>query len=464
MGDKLVGVRTVGSVACSAPSLPFPRLSCPPSPPSYTPSSSSCLASPPAPSAMSSVAGRKKSIISSAAVQIDIPVAHNTLLNQSASQSTSLYQRCAILRARLLTIDRFSEFFQLSAPSDSSRRSTDPVTQVWDCLAIGAPLVYLFNLLPPPYKPIEGVDPDPSTFNIHDERLKKRAIAFFSMRIHEVPDCEGFKVTDLSDRDSTDGFVKVRHIYSSFIFRPLTVSQRLSKPSPFSSMPSQRASSQKSLLLHLPCQRTPPSLSPQQLLLSLFPQTHRKPPGTTSLRRSSKQSVNMYRTSRLCRSVLSSSHYFSPTKLLLHPTLLQTYAQALSQSSTIDQDTIHLLFPNLNKLLNFQRKFLIRVEGTAELPWKDMRWGILFTENVSPTFHRSLVFLSSKRIAQYGLLNMFLANARHVLPLFTCSPFSGVSIHNRPFIFLSFCLSRNKRRRSSPCTSRTAPTTPMHPS
>ena len=49
----------------------------------------------------------------------------------------------------------------------------------------------------------------------------------------------------------------------------------------------------------------------------------------------------------------------------------------------MDQDTIHLLFPNLNKLLNFQRKFLIRLESTGELPWKDQRWGQLFLENVS---------------------------------------------------------------------------------
>lgn len=44
---------------------------------------------------------------------------------------------------------------------------------------------------------------------------------------------------------------------------------------------------------------------------------------------------------------------------------------------------MHLLFPNLNQLLNFQRKFLIRVEGTAEMPWHDQRWGSLFSNNVS---------------------------------------------------------------------------------
>jgi hypothetical protein len=58
----------------------------------------------------------------------------------------------------------------------------------------------------------------------------------------------------------------------------------------------------------------------------------------------------------------------------------------------MDQDTIHLLFPNINKLLNFQRKFLIRLESTGELPWKDQRWGQLFLENVSH-LNISLAFL-----------------------------------------------------------------------
>src|ERR1700720_3212295 len=49
---------------------------------------------------MASVAGRKKSIIATTQLQIDTPVT-NTLLNKSASQSTSLYQQCSLLRARL---------------------------------------------------------------------------------------------------------------------------------------------------------------------------------------------------------------------------------------------------------------------------------------------------------------------------------------------------------------------------
>ena len=61
---------------------------------------------------------------------------------------------------------------------------------------------------------------------------------------------------------------------------------------------------------------------------------------------------------------------------------MQKYAQELSQSDTLDRDTIHLLFPNLNNLLNFQRRFSIHLEETADIPWREQRWGLLFTDNV----------------------------------------------------------------------------------
>src|ERR1700730_4124155 len=85
----------------------------------------------------------------------------------------------------------------------------------------------------------------------------------------------------------------------------------------------------------------------------------------------------MFRTWKPCRSVTLFFQKFTA------PYLLQKYSNALSQSNSMNQDTIHYLFPNLNKLLNFQRKFLIRLESTAELPWQDQRWGLHFIENVS---------------------------------------------------------------------------------
>ena len=71
----------------------------------------------------------------------------------------------------------------------------------------------------------------------------------------------------------------------------------------------------------------------------------------------------------------------------------QKYATALAQGNIIDQDTIHLLFPNLNKILNFQRKFLILFEQIAELDWIDQHWGRPFIECVS-TYHSLLTALT----------------------------------------------------------------------
>ena len=153
---------------------------------------------------------------------MDLPVANNTLLNKSASQSTSLYQQCSSLRARLLRISDFPPYFALASPPGSSRQSTDPVTQLWDCFALGVPLCYLFNLLPPPITPI-NINTAPDQFDVSNERDKKRAIALFSMQIRQLEDCEQFTVTDLYNRDSTDGFVKVCFPVTLSWGPPLTV-------------------------------------------------------------------------------------------------------------------------------------------------------------------------------------------------------------------------------------------------
>lgn len=178
------------------------RVPHPPSPPPLSSSSS----------IMASVAGRKKSVISPGNVQIDIPVCTNTLLNKAASQSTSLYQQCSALRSRLLRVHGFAHFFALSSPTGSFRSSAEVVNTVWDCFALGTPLCYLFNLLPPPIIPID-IETDPRSVLIGNERAKKRAIALFAIQVKQLNHGEQFTVTDLWDRTNSDGFVKVRFTF-----------------------------------------------------------------------------------------------------------------------------------------------------------------------------------------------------------------------------------------------------------
>ena len=166
---------------------------------------------------MASVAGRKKSVISG--LQIDTNASTNTLLNKAASQSTSLYQQCSSLKSRLMRIRGFPPYFSLTSPEDS-RQSTDPVTQLWDLFSLGTPLCYIFDQLPVEagFDRIDNSEFNQSKYAANPDNAKKHAIALFAMKIRKedvmqsIPGCEPFTVTDLWDRNSTDGFVKVRSL------------------------------------------------------------------------------------------------------------------------------------------------------------------------------------------------------------------------------------------------------------
>ncbi|KAJ3989149.1 hypothetical protein F5890DRAFT_1488196 [Lentinula detonsa] len=294
---------------------------------------------------MASVAGRKKSIVSSAGLPIDLPVANNTLLNQAAI--TSLYQECSRLRSRLMRIRGFDYYFKL-ASSDDSRQSTDPVTQLWDLFSLGISLCYLFDLLPENegFQKLNNSEFN-EKFEQNPDRAKKHSILMFAMRLtsqavtQHIPDCEPFTVTELWLRSSNDGLVKV-------------------------------VKTVKAIVNHLPADvfeeapPSPPYMASHDSFDSLSDPHVSLPPA------GSREAA---RTNIIREMVETERKYVQDLEIM------QKYSTALSQSNIIDQDTIHLLFPGLNKLLNFQRKFLIKFESTAELQWQDQRWGQLFIES-----------------------------------------------------------------------------------
>ncbi|KAF7782160.1 hypothetical protein Agabi119p4_1536 [Agaricus bisporus var. burnettii] len=296
---------------------------------------------------MASVAGRKKSVVSSAGLHIDTPVANNTLLNKAANQSTSLYQQCSSLRARLLRIHGFAHYFSLAA-TPNSRQSTDPVTQLWDLFSIGISLCYIFDQLPPEagFPKINHSEYNPDTYDINPDREKKHAIALFAIQVrspqvtHAIPECEPFTVTDIWNRESTDGLVKVINTVTAIVNHL--------PPDAFDPPP---ASS--------------PSLDANNSCDNLLSDTLPQPANAQEMARNN-----------IIREMVETER-----KYVQDLETMQKYSNALSQGNYIDQDTIHLLFPNLNKLLNFQRKFLIRFESTGEAQWQDQRWGLPFIES-----------------------------------------------------------------------------------
>ncbi|KAF5326206.1 hypothetical protein D9611_000439 [Ephemerocybe angulata] len=294
---------------------------------------------------MASVAGRKKSIVSTTGLSIE---PGNTLLNKAASQSTSLYQQCSSLRARLHRIHGFAHYFKLAAGPDS-RQSTDPVTQLWDLLSLGISLCYLFDQLPEGhgFKKINNSHFKEEGYETNPDREKKHAIALFAIQIktanvaQSIPGCEPFTVTDLWDRKSTDGLVKVINTVTAIV-------EHL-PPDAFEETPP-----------------SPPSLSAHDSSDSLHDTLPPLPPPANA-----RESRRIHIT----REIIETER-----KYVEGLEIMQKYATQLAQQNIIDQDTIHLLFPNLNNLLNFQRKFLIRFESTLEQPWSEQRWGQHFIE------------------------------------------------------------------------------------
>ncbi|EJT97325.1 hypothetical protein DACRYDRAFT_25116 [Dacryopinax primogenitus] len=304
----------------------------------------------------------------SAAGPLSAPFIMNTLLNRGASSSSSLYQQCSNLRARLTRLSGFSPFFTIAATSPLSahprnstfdgqfanqpkRDSSNPVNQLWDLFRLGLPLVYIWNL-EPPYgsEPITSVDGNPEAlesekFNLNEA---KKAILFFSMGITKLSKTgqwkgpPGFTVSDLQGED-TNGFVKVVHAVSHLLdLLPPTILP------PAEAEPSASASGASDALRAALPASGQPSAGPSD-----------------EHERSRKHVIN---------ELLATERKYVQDLENLHD-----YATALGRQKILTQDTIHEIFSSLRHILDQQRRFLIEVEKTAELPDAEQDWGVVFT-------------------------------------------------------------------------------------
>ena len=68
-----------------------------------------------------------------------------------------------------------------------------------------------------------------------------------------------------------------------------------------------------------------------------------------------------------------------------HLELLQLFSQHVKQSNSISPDAIMDIFLNLDVLLEFQRRFLVRVEQTNAQNEADQNWGRLFYAYAQPS-------------------------------------------------------------------------------
>ncbi|CAL1707052.1 unnamed protein product [Somion occarium] len=243
------------------------------------------------------------------------------LFSEFFSQSTSLYQQCSVLRARLMRIQNFPQYFTLSSKDNasSSRRSTDPVTQLWDCFALGVPLCYLFNLLPPPIQPVPI---DTASFDPTNDMIINRALVMFEAGVRQIEGCPKFTMTDLWDRNSTDGFVRVVNIVSTVV---TNIPEDIFTESPHTYPPTELFT----WLLH------------------------------------SARSTDRQPGANIAKELLYTERKYVQD--------LETMQWTLGQGA-------FLLGMNLDSLIDFHRRFLIKLESISDSPWMDGGWGNAFTE------------------------------------------------------------------------------------
>ncbi|GAA5915579.1 uncharacterized protein JCM6883_004237 [Sporobolomyces salmoneus] len=275
----------------------------------------------------------------------DTPVATNSALNKQASASSSLYQNCLSARDRLSRVPGFkARFFdneELLSPSagaawsgtsgfgggggiaeDSSNPlgpQADPVSQCLNVLRLGSSLCFLFNKLGHSHQ----LDVNPAA-TLGNLKACQRGTAHFIMACKQDlgwTESDLFAVNELYYQD-TNGVVKVVH----------TVTKLLDEL--------------ESLGVLLPPEEKP----------KVVPQA-----GPSDER------------SLVVREILDSER-----KYMQDLEVLQDYQRQLQMNDILTQDQIHSLFINLNKLADFQRRFLIGVESNASLAPMQQRFGHLF--------------------------------------------------------------------------------------
>ncbi|KAN0065399.1 Guanine nucleotide exchange factor for Cdc42p [Thecaphora frezii] len=279
------------------------------------------------------------------------PVAANTIANKQAIAGSSLYQACLNLRDRLYCVPDFGINYlddlvsatSITTPngpggasdapasasaspkneepgSDSKTRNiSDPVTQLWQCFRLGAPLCALFNALSPETALPLNPDANRSNANACKAQVMKFIIALKEKLGWDAD--EIFTVTQLYQND-TNGFVKVVRT----INRLLDVMEE------------------------------------RGLLVENKRRTEQDDLETPSDDRA-----------KVVRELLTTER-----KYVQDLEVLQSYARALAQNDILPPDTLHHLFGNLNKLVDVQRRFLICVEENVRRPADEQHFGHVF--------------------------------------------------------------------------------------
>ncbi|KAG5513318.1 hypothetical protein PMAC_001381 [Pneumocystis sp. 'macacae'] len=254
-----------------------------------------------------------------------IPLPTNSITNKPAIASSSIYQICREIHERLLEVPNF-EIYLNNARSQNDLFPTgitnDPVSLLWQCFRQGASLCALYNAL----KPEKPLTINPKAHLTSMNACKANVYHFLLACRNEL----GYKDNDLFSisqlyQDDTNGFVKVTKTVS-LILDKLKERNLLIK--------------RKKVICH-------------------------------------DQDLNKPKDSR---AKVVAELLDTERKYVQDMETLQNYMHALQSNEIVSADTIHLLFANLNMLVDFQRRFLIGIEANSALQPEHQRFGALFIQ------------------------------------------------------------------------------------
>ncbi|RDW64964.1 CDC24 calponin [Coleophoma cylindrospora] len=265
--------------------------------------------------------------------------ATNNIINQKADASRSLYQICVNLRQRLAQVPGFDTHLNDSDDEDEGQ-DMDPVSSLWRCLRKGTPLMTIYNAIHPP---------DPLKIDDSVAEAKRPKIAAFKfveacLKDLKLPPGECFALSDLFGDDTT-GFVKVTQVINIVL---------------------DVAGSRGFLLT-----------------------TEAGADAPTTVVAGSQMS---YRDHVVKELVDTERKYVQDLENL------HELKKIIEQKGVIPGDVVHDIFLNINAILDFQRRFLIKIETTNSQPDARQEWGLPFT-NYEEAFGIYQPFIANQRKA-----------------------------------------------------------------
>lgn len=246
----------------------------------------------------------------------------SNVLNKRGDESQSLFQICVNTRQRLRGIPECDDaLLREEEDAQDHNEDADPVTLLWRTLRQGFPLMALYNAFQPSQPLI--VDPNKIT-----KRGQAASMKFITACIRELkfPMTEMFTISELYGDDTT-GFVKVTRVVNKVL----------------------------DMLVQEGCIVDTTEVATQEEA------TGGVKKGKTRRQHIVNELVTTERT------------------YVQHLEMLQAFKELVETRQIVSGDTIHDIFLNLNALLDFQRRFLIRVEQTYALSEDSQNWGALFT-------------------------------------------------------------------------------------